>query len=83
MGLSFDCPHCARSKVSFDDPRFCVIFVALENPIDAGRPFDDCGKVWKRTGDTFETLTLSPSIDASKAHPDGWHGRIVAGMAEP
>lgn len=32
---------------------------------------------WHRTGDTFETLTLTPSIDASAyGH---WHGFITRG----
>lgn len=33
--------------------------------------------VWKREGDAFETLTLTPSIDAS-AHGH-WHGFITNG----
>jgi hypothetical protein len=38
----------------------------------------DSGIVWARTGDTFETLTLSPSVDASRAGGH-WHGFISAG----
>lgn len=41
---------------------------------------------WKREGDTLETLTLSPSIDASshdhRGHK-GWHGHVAAGEVSP
>ena len=32
---------------------------------------------WQRAGDTFDTLTLSPSVDASAS--GHWHGFIVNG----
>ena len=33
--------------------------------------------LWKRTGENFETLTLTPSVDASaEGH---WHGFITNG----
>ncbi len=35
------------------------------------------GYLWKRTGETFETLTLSPSVDASAS--GHWHGHITDG----
>jgi hypothetical protein len=35
------------------------------------------GVVWGRTGDTFDTLTLSPSVDASAA--GHWHGWVSNG----
>jgi hypothetical protein len=35
------------------------------------------GCLWQRAGDTFETLTLSPSVDASRA--GCWHGFLTAG----
>jgi hypothetical protein len=35
------------------------------------------GILWRREGDTFDTLTLSPSVDAS---PSGhWHGFVRNG----
>lgn len=67
MGLTFDCPHCRTTRLG----------VFLANPIDGGPPSDDGGKLWHRDGDSFETLTLSPSIDAS-AHGH-WHGSITKG----
>jgi hypothetical protein len=35
------------------------------------------GTLWQRTGDTFNSISLSPSIDASKA--GHWHGYITNG----
>lgn len=35
------------------------------------------GFLWTRTGDTFETLTLSPSVDASRS--GCWHGFVQGG----
>lgn len=67
MAVSFECPHC----------RECRLAVWFANPIDGLPPTDDATKLWQRTGETFETLTLTPSIDASK---DGhWHGFITGG----
>jgi hypothetical protein len=37
------------------------------------------GFLWRRAGETFETLTLSPSVDASRA--GCWHGFIRNGEA--
>lgn len=66
VGVSFSCPcGCAdECTIEFD--------VALD-----GQPWrtDDHG--WKRTGDTFETLTLEPSIQ--RVGGCGWHGFITKG----
>lgn len=35
------------------------------------------GIVWQRSGDTFETLTLAPSVDAGAS--GHWHGHVHAG----
>lgn len=75
MGMTFRCPHCAE--------RLSVFFA---NPIDGGTPadlpprLDPTGNptpapLWSRTGESFETLTLQPSVDAA-GH---WHGFITAG----
>lgn len=70
MGLSFNCPCCLGS------PRATRLAVFFANPMD-GKPPSDDHKLWQRTGDTFETLTLTPSIDASEhGH---WHGFIRNG----
>lgn len=67
MALSFECPHC----------RVIRLAVWFSNPIDKLPPTDDMKTLWTRVGESFETLTLTPSIDASS---DGhWHGFITDG----
>jgi hypothetical protein len=75
IGLTFLCPHCRTQRLG----------VQFDPPIDPGNLIGRFGilwpkahHVWQRTGDTFETLTLTPSIDASG---DGhWHGWITDGQ---
>jgi hypothetical protein len=51
-----------------------MLCIPLANPLDGGAPF--ASKVlWRREGDTFDTLTLSPSIDS----PGHWHGWVKRG----
>lgn len=72
LGLSFDCPHCRKERlgVSFHHKGFEL----MEDKII--RAHSD-QHIWEMTGSTFEDLTLSPSVDASKfGH---WHGFIIAG----
>lgn len=70
VGIAFDCP-CGCGTHGY---------VPFSNPLDGGPPChgrsDDA---WQRTGDTFETLTLTPSIQ--RADPDGcrWHGFFTNG----
>lgn len=70
--------------VQFDCPCGCEMpcYVPFENPLDGGKPLrDDHGRpLWARTGDTFETLTLTPSILRSKERGGcGWHGFVTNG----
>jgi hypothetical protein len=52
--------------------------VPFANPIDGGPQLERHG--WQRTGDTFETLTLTPSILRARARGGcGWHGFITNG----
>ena len=70
MGITFDCPHCRKRR----------LHVAFDVPLDRGEPFNVAGeKQWHREGDTFDTLTLTPSIDASAS--GHWHGFITNGEA--
>jgi hypothetical protein len=55
-------------------------YVAFANPLDGGPPHISLGEpTWQRTGDTFETLTLSPSILRTRPYGCGWHGFITDG----
>lgn len=68
VGISFDCPcrgACSRIGIEF------------ENPLDGG-PAPGT-HTWRRDGDTFETLTLSPSIQRTEGC--GWHGWVRNGVA--
>jgi hypothetical protein len=79
IAISFECPHCRECKlvVFFADPvdtnglpgiDLDVTHYIAEHP---ERPY------WHRTGDTYDTLTLSPSVDVSKhGH---WHGFVTNG----
>lgn len=78
-GVSFDCP-CCRTRGGADRivRRIHVMFV---EPLDGGAPVRSHGPLWKRIGESFETLTLTPSVDASS---DGhWHGHVTNGEASP
>jgi hypothetical protein len=72
MGISLLCPLCRTENVS----------VPFANPIDGGAPAEGKGTLWDRTGETIETLTLHPSINAEGCCSNGcpgWHGWIKAG----
>jgi hypothetical protein len=68
VGLICDCP-CGSCGTE--------LFVPFENPIGPGPLADQWG--WKRTGETFETLTLTPSVHRQDLGGCGWHGFITAG----
>lgn len=70
----FDCP-CGNGKGFGSDHG--DVYVQIDPPIDGGAPIDATQHVWKRQGDTFETLTLTPSIQRM----DGcrWHGHVTNG----
>ncbi len=70
IGMLFDCPcgKCGPGMVEFS------------NPLDGGAPLTTSSPKWKRTGDTFETLTLHPSVHMVKEKGGcGWHGWIKNG----
>lgn len=72
VAVSFWCPHCMAAR----------LHVPFRNPIDpegllANTNWQPPEPSWDRQGDTFDTLTLLPSVDAS---PRGhWHGHITNG----
>lgn len=87
VGITFDCPCCGpEGKVQSDGskyrPRLGVLFIeeidrdGLPNNVHWSRE----GKKWHRTGETFDTLSLTPSVDCS--HWGHWHGFITNGEAQ-
>lgn len=77
VGLNFDCPHCQNTRLA-------VCFhhtgaaAAEDGYILAHHGADDAQHIWDLAGQgDFETLTLAPSIDASKS--GHWHGFIQGG----
>lgn len=72
MGITFRCPVHELG---------CYQGVWFTNPVDGGPPVGGGHLLWQRTGDTFEALTLTPSIHVKWAQ-DGsthWHGYVTNG----
>jgi hypothetical protein len=74
VGLTFECPHCRAQRLGV------VFHHAGHEAIDdtyirAHSPTTN--HIWAATGETFEALTLSPSVDASAS--GHWHGFIMSG----
>lgn len=70
VAVEFDCP-CGACGIR------CL--VPFDNPVDGLGPWDPARSLWRRTGDTFETLTLTPSILRTPPYGCGWHGFITNG----
>lgn len=66
-GVDLDCP-CGKCGHR--------LYVPFKNPIGPGESYSN-EKGWDRTGETFETLTLTPSI--LRIGLCGWHGYITSG----
>jgi hypothetical protein len=87
IGLSFLCPHCPHTACptcGSSDTRSKRLFINFWPPIDPenarGRMFEwpePTHRIHTRTGDTFETLTIEPSIGFENI--GHWHGRITNG----
>ena len=80
VGVTFDCPCGACGQP-------CVLL--FSNPLD-GLGLDDptAAKIlYDRAGETFETLTVTASIDRPRPQGCGWHGTLtqgeVTGRVEP
>lgn len=89
QGMSFDCPHCGLTRISvaFKNPIDGGAPLDLEDlaakvrHVHEQRLYDvPPGFLWKQNGDTFETMTLDRSVDASKS--GHWHGNIKQGRIE-
>lgn len=84
-GVTFLCPHCntTRLAVQFANPVGTTpkppmsLDDKLRHVHDLGTFDVPPGYLWQRTGETFETLTLSPSVDASAS--GHWHGFVANG----
>ena len=87
IGVEFDCPGpCCAGKPSiapaFNDPeegraKKQRIYVPFTEPLDGRGTFAGKKTTWARTGANFETLSLTPSVDASGfGH---WHGFVTNG----
>ena len=82
VGLSFLCPHCPVDAPEHGANRRRRLAVSFWPPID---PANWLGRICqppaighKRvSGETFDTLTLEPSIGFE--HIGHWHGRIING----
>lgn len=74
VGIILDCP-CGNAD---EEHR---LYVPFANPIGPGPLAESGWRGWVREGDTFDTLTLSPSILRLKSEGVGcgWHGHIRAG----
>lgn len=69
VGVTLDCP------CGFDHR----MYVPFSNPLE-GPAVDPTRPLWSREGDTFETLTLAPSIWRKVENGGcGWHGFITNG----
>lgn len=87
VGLhNFDAAATYHIGVSFRSPqtgqRLAVLFRPAIDPAGLAAKYQwpdffPDKKKWDRTGDTFDTLTLSPSLDFSAVGE--WHGFIVSG----
>jgi hypothetical protein len=75
-GLRFGCP-CAKCDAAQEPFSRYQLVVSFANPLDGGPTCASDGIGWQRTGDTFETLSLTPSVDASAS--GHWHGFITNG----
>lgn len=73
VGVALDCP-CGKCD------NLHWLYVPFKNPIDGGPPFEGNHDTWSRSGDSIDTLTLSPSIFRNPARGGcGWHGYIENG----
>ena len=73
VGFSCECPcgniECGR------------LYIDFENPLDGGPPLGGREVRWKRAGDTFETMSLHPSIQ--RMDNCKYHGFLTEGEFKP
>jgi hypothetical protein len=77
VGITFDCPHCPGSG-----PRLAIALhmdgTNFDPDPDNPQQFETDDTIWTiAAGDSFDNLSLTPSVDASKS--GHWHGFITNG----
>lgn len=74
--LEFDCPVCSPTH------RLVAYF---KNPLDGKEAANFPDVLWTREGDTFETVTVTPSIDYGATCFHGWieRGRVFSVQEGP
>lgn len=83
--FAFRCPHCQKVwltcknvVMSNKDQRELAVAANLEpTGLRCGAVLMDAGCAWKWDNADFATMSVTPSIDASKS--GHWHGRITKG----
>lgn len=86
IGVTFRCPRGCAEGVFGNGSCGGWIYVPFANPLDGAAPPARGG--WNREGETFEAMTLSPSIlipvipptGAAPGFGCGWHGHVIAGV---
>lgn len=87
IGVVFRCPHCVGEKFywltcyrvpmgNFGDQHEALAPVISEGNLHRVVPVKR-DYAWSFVGDTFETLSITPSLDASAS--GHWHGYVTAG----
>ncbi len=79
VGMTFLCPHCRTCYLGvwFRDPVNLERVRGLHPDWDTYMAEHPERSYWQRDGADFATMTITPSIDASKA--GHWHGFIRNG----
>lgn len=67
VGVNFDCPCGCGDRC----------YIPFSNPVDGKGPIVSKHDQWRRTGETFETLTVRPSIQRTVGCK--WHGFLTDG----
>lgn len=77
VGVTFRCPCGTHPRDDEYETDRCVVL--FNNPLDGGGKIDATteGHYWTRTGDSLDSLTLTPSIQ--RVGGCRWHGFITNG----
>ena len=69
IGIGFDCP-CGKCGER--------AFIPFRNPVHGDDPIETENHTWERIGETFENMTLKPSIQ--RMGGCRWHGFLTNGV---